>query len=129
MAEKKTILVVDDDQDLLEVMKTVLGSEGYNVDVASNGSECLKSVAKKKPDLIILDVMMTTETEGFAVAQKLKADKKTSDVPILMLTAIEDRTGIEFASEVVESFLPVEQYVTKPVDPDELLTKIKMLLG
>ena len=127
--KNKTILAVDDDQDLLEVMKTVLTSEGYSVDTATNGDECLESVAKNKPDLILLDVMMRTETEGFNVAQKLKSDDKTKDIPIFMLTAIEDRTGMEFASEVGESFLPVDQYVTKPIDPDELLKKIKTLLG
>ncbi len=128
-AKNKTILAVDDDQDLLEVMKTVLTSEGYSVDTATNGDECLESVAKNKPDLILLDVMMRTETEGFNVAQKLKSGDKTKDIPIFMLTAIEDRTGMEFAGEVGESFLPVDQYVTKPIDPDELLKKIKTLLG
>ena len=128
-AKNKTILAVDDDQDLLEVMKTVLTSEGYNVDTATNGDECHESIAKNKPDLILLDVMMRTETEGFNVAQKLKSDDKTKDIPILMLTAIEDRTGMEFAGEVGESFLPVDQYVTKPIDPDELTKKIKTLLG
>ena len=68
-AKNKTILAVDDDQDLLEVMKTVLTSEGYNVDTATNGDECHESIAKNKPDLILLDVMMRTETEGFNVAQ------------------------------------------------------------
>jgi CheY-like chemotaxis protein len=128
-AKGKTILVVDDDPDMVEVLKTILGGEGYNVAVATNGSECLENVSRSKPDLILLDVMMTTETEGFTVAQKLKSDKATKDIPIFMLTAIEDRTGMEFARDVGESFLPVEEYVTKPIDPDDLIKRISKLIG
>jgi len=128
-AKGKTILVVDDDPDMVEVLKTILGGEGYNVAVATNGSECLENVSRSKPDLILLDVMMTTETEGFTVAQKLKSDKATKDIPIFMLTAIEDRMGMEFVRDVGESFLPVEEYVTKPIDPDDLIKRISKLIG
>ncbi len=127
--QPKRILVVDDDVDIVEVMKTVLGASGYAVDTAASGTECLAQVAEHKPDLIILDVMMEGDTEGFHVSYKLKGDAGTKDIPILMLTAIGKKFGYKFSPSGAEDYLPVEDFLEKPVEPGELVKRVEALLS
>lgn len=126
--QRKTVLVADDDPDIVEALTTVLEASGFDVESAPNGQECLRKVRQKKPDVLILDVMMTTETEGFHVAYEIRQDPKLRDLPVLMLTAIEQKTGFRFSPEQDEDYLPVEQFVTKPIEPDELVRRINALL-
>ena len=123
-----TVLIVDDDPDIVEVVKMVLEADGFATASASNGAECLAKVQEVKPDLIILDVMMETTTDGFHTAYALRKDPATKDIPILMLTAIEEKTGFEFSPKDDEDFLPVEEFMSKPVDPKDLVAKVKELL-
>ena len=127
--QSKRILVVDDDLDIVEVLKTVLGASGYAVDTASSGTECLAQVARQRPDLIILDVMMDKDTEGFHVSYKLKGDASTKDIPIIMLTAIGKKFGYKFSPQEDQDYLPVEDFIEKPVGPRELLRRVEALLG
>ncbi|HID94203.1 MAG TPA: response regulator [bacterium (Candidatus Stahlbacteria)] len=129
MDKQAKILIVDDDPDFVEATKIVLESKSYKVAVASDGREGLQAVKKEKPDLIILDIMMTTGDEGFDVCRKLKRDPKYKDIPILMLTALQKKTGFDFKSEVGDEYwLPVEDYVDKPLPPSELLSRVEKLL-
>ena len=90
------ILIIDDDPDIVEGMKVVLESKNYQIDTAKNGQEGLEKVKLNRPDLIILDIMMETADRGFEVARDLKKDANYKNIPILMLTAIKDRTGLDF---------------------------------
>jgi len=128
-AGKKRILLTDDDPDIVEALRTVLEASGFEVDTAPNGQECLRKLRARKPDLLILDVMMTTETEGFHVAYEIRHDPKLRDLPVLMLTAIEQKTGFKFSPANDEDYLPVEQFVTKPIEPEELLKRVNQLLS
>jgi CheY-like chemotaxis protein len=127
------ILVIDDDPDLVEAMRLILESEGYEVHSASGGEEGLGKVKEVGPDLILLDVMMDYATEGFQVALKLRDPAEESeyaayrDVPILMLTAIHDTTSLRFGPD--EGYLPVDAFVEKPVDPGTLVTKVREMLS
>ncbi len=124
------ILIVDDDPDIVEAMKVVLESKDYKVTSAKSGEEGLKKVKVDKPDLIILDIMMETGDKGFDVARVLKRDKNFKNIPILMLTAIKEKTGLDFKNEAGdEAWLPVDDYVEKPLKPDELLAKVDALLA
>jgi len=125
----KRILVVDDDADIVEVLKTVLLASGYAVDTAASGTECLARVSEQRPDLVILDVMMDRDTEGFHVSYKLKGDVATKDIPILMLTAIGKKFGYQFSREKDEDYLPVEDFLEKPVEPRELVKHVEALLS
>ena len=127
-AVKRKILIADDDPDIVEAMKTVLEAQGFAVQSAPNGQEALRKLRAEKPDLLILDVMMTTETEGFHVAYEIRDDEKLRGLPVLMLTAIEDKTGFKFSPEDDEDYLPVEEFVTKPVEPEELVQRVKALI-
>ncbi|MFH0964773.1 MAG: response regulator [Planctomycetota bacterium] len=125
----KRILVVDDDPDAVTVARTVLESAGYTVEGAANGDEAFSKIAKKRPDLIILDVMMRSDTEGFHVSYKLRSDKDLKNIPVIMLSAIGQKTGMEFAPEKDEDYLPVEEFISKPMEPADLLAKVGRLIG
>lgn len=123
------ILIIDDDPDIVEAMKVVLESRNYHVISADSGEEGLRKARLDKPDLIILDIMMETSDKGFDVARQLKWDQNCKDIPILMLTAIKDKTGLDFKKEAGdEVWLPVDDYCDKPLKPDELISKVETLL-
>jgi len=110
-------------------MKIVLEDKGYKVHTANSSKEAMKQIEKSKPSLIILDVMMESMREGFVTSRELKKNPSYRDIPILMLTAIKDKTGIDFKPEAGdESWLPVDDFLDKPVKPDVLLEKVGELL-
>ncbi len=118
------IAVIDDDPDIIEASSLVLKSKGYHVVTATNPDAGYKIIQEKKPDLIILDVMMDEPDDGFFLAQKLRREKVKT--PILMYTSVSKTIGMEFgAGEMV----PVDDFVEKPISPDELLSKVHFLLN
>ena len=123
----KKVLIVDDDPDFVDAVKSVVEKGGYEVEVAYDGQEALEKVSQSKPDLIILDVMMPV-MDGTKACKKLKADPDTAEIPIIMLTAVADRVLSSKYShrEMLES--DAEDYIPKPVEPDELLERIKYWL-
>lgn len=123
------ILIIDDDPDITEAMKVVLETRDYKVTSAESGKEGLRKVKADKPGLVILDIMMEKDDAGFDVARELKNDPSTKDIPILMLTAIKEKTGLDFKKEAGdEAWLPVDDYMEKPMKPEELLSKVEKLL-
>lgn len=123
------ILIIDDDVDIIEAMSVVLKSKNYQVISAKSGEEGLVKAKAEKPDLIILDIMMETTDKGFDVARELRKNKNYKDMPILMLTAIKDRTGLDFKNEAGdEAWLPVDDYMEKPLAPEKLIAKVESLL-
>ncbi len=128
MSNQKKILVIEDDLDLVEVMKTTLTSKNYKTFSARNGDEGLKKAKDIEPDLIILDVMMKFELEGFHVSYKLRQDPKLQYIPILMITSITEKTGFSFSPDTDGEFLPVDDYVEKPLGQSDLINRIEKLL-
>jgi len=122
------ILVVDDDADFLEAQKTLLNAKGYSVIGAPNGEEGYQKAKMEKPDLLLLDVMMTYDSEGFDLARKLKEDPSTKYIPVIMITGIRKAKGLPFSFEPDEDWLPVKAVLEKPVKPDELLKKVEEAL-
>ncbi len=133
--EEAKILIVDDDPDIVEALKMTLEANNYKVFTAANGTEGLKQVKAVNPDLIILDVMMDTITEGFQVSYQLRNPDPNSEyaayskIPILMLTAIVEKKRMKFSPEADGDFLPVDDFVEKPIRPQALLEKVKKLLA
>ena len=127
------ILVIEDDPDMVMAVRMPLETNGHEVVVASTGKEGLEKVKEVEPDLIILDVMMETTTAGFQVSLQLRSPDPNSEyaaykqIPIVMLTAIHTTTSLRFGPD--EVYLPVDDFVEKPIDPDLLLEKVKTLLG
>ena len=127
--EKAKILIVDDDLDLANAMQAILESRDYTVVTASDKAGGMKLVRTEKPDLLILDVIMSTWSDGFDMARELKSQSELKDMPILMLTGVKDKTGIDFKSSAGDpTWLPVEGFLDKPVDPDTLVAEVEKLL-
>ncbi|MHC4062793.1 MAG: response regulator [Planctomycetota bacterium] len=128
--ENEKILIVDDDPDLTEALKTALESERYSVVTAADKDEGMEKVKTEKPDLVILDVMMAAWQDGFEMSRELKKDPQARDIPILLLTAVEERTGIGFKSTAGDpDWLPVDSFLDKPVEPQVLVGEVRRLLS
>jgi len=126
---KKKIIIIDDDVDLVEAMRLTLENEGFEVIDAQEGEKGLEKTRNEIPDLIILDVMMGTQDEGFHVAYQIRADRKTADIPIIMLTAVGQETGFTFDKDRDEDFLPVDEFLEKPINPGVLVELVRKHLG
>ena len=117
------IAIIDDDPDILDASSLILTSKGFEVITATNPEDGYKIVKENSPDLIILDVMMNEPDDGFFLAQKFRKEKIKT--PILMYTSVSKATGMEYGkSEIV----PVDEFVEKPISPEELLEKVEKLL-
>jgi len=128
--EKAKIMIVDDDADYIYVVKTLLESEQYTVVTAGDKTEGMEKIRAEKPDLTILDVMMDAWNDGFEMSRQLKRDTRLKNMPVLMLTAVENKTGIDFKSTAGDPvWLPVDALLSKPVEPQTLLAKVKILLS
>ncbi len=121
------ILLIDDDVDFVEATKTILETKSYQVSVAYNGDEGLKKAREEKPDLILLDVIMPVK-DGFSVAEHLKKDTQLSKTPIIMLTAFAQKVSETSLSVSQALTLEAEDYLDKPVSPEELLKRVEKLL-
>ena len=132
--DKPKILLIDDDPDIAELVGITLEANGYQFYRASNGTEGLKMVKEIRPDLIILDVMMDTTTEGFQVSYHLRGKdpqseyREFSQIPIIMMTGISQKMHMTFSPEQDGDYLPVDDFLEKPVRVDSLLEKIKKAL-
>ena len=128
--ENAKIIVVDDDQDIRDSLKAILESRQYTVITAADRKEGMEKIKAEKPDLIILDVMMTAWQDGFEMSRELKKDPEFKNMPILMLTGIKDKTGIDFKSAAGDpTWCPVDGFLEKPVDPNILLAEVEKLLS
>jgi CheY-like chemotaxis protein len=130
---QKQILIVDDDPDQRLTLRLPLEAAGYAVHEATNFDEGLAATTHVKPDLIILDVMMDSATAGFQLALSMHSPdpdsefKEFMNTPIIMLTAIHSTTSLRFGPD--EDYLPVNEFLDKPVSPDNLLATVRKYLG
>ena len=122
------ILVVEDEIDILEAHKVVLEHNHYEVLAATNVGVAKELLEKHSIDLILLDVMMEKDSDGFNFAQYVKGSKKYKHIPIVLATAVNVRTKFMFDLEKYGAFLPVEKFMDKPIDPDDLIATIRGLL-
>jgi len=119
---KEKILVVDDEKDIIELVQYNLEKEGYKISSAFSGEECLEYIKTKFPDLILLDLMLP-KIDGLDVCKILKSNSRTSNIPIVMLTAKGEETDIVLGLE-----LGADDYITKPFKLRELLARVKAVL-
>ncbi len=125
--EQPYILVADDDPDILDSIITVLKSYPYRLQTAQDGRECLELVQKKRPDLLVLDLLMP-KMDGFAVMRELRRDPTFADLPIMVLTAVvEDASHRRYELETGQR-MKVRDYLEKPVAPSELVRRVEKIL-
>lgn len=120
-AAAKKILIVEDEKDILELVKLYLEREGYRTDTAVTGADALKQVKSEHPDLIILDLMLA-ELDGLEVCKRIRADPQIAMTPIVMLTA-----KAEESDQIVGLELGADDYITKPFSPKALVARVKAL--
>ncbi len=120
MKQRPKVLLVDDDVDLVKVMRGALESKAYEVIVAYNGQEGLEKAKKEKPDLVVLDIMMPV-VDGFIFASEFRKDPSLAKVPVIALTSFSESLGQPFPFEVSE-------YIQKPIRPRDLVAKVEEFL-
>ena len=121
------ILVVDDDPDFVEIMRTILESNDYEVVTAANGTQALAQVKAEHPDLMILDIMMSSVLDGLDVSEKLAQDPDASFMPVIMVSSIAETPYAHVFP--MEEQPHMDAWLSKPVDPRVLLDKVAELLG
>ena len=124
----KKILDIDDDVDVLEARKIVLEQNNFDVVQAANIKVAKEILENEKIDLIILDIMMEKNSDGFNFAQWAKMNEKFKQIPIVVVTSVNQRTRFTFDIEKDGAFLPVEKFLEKPIDPDNLIETVNGLL-
>jgi len=129
MTVKRRILLVDDDIDFVAANKALLEASNYEVITALDGSEALSLALSQRPDLILLDVMMKTDTEGFEVSRKIREIPDIKRIPVILLTGIRRAMNLPFKFEPDEEWLPVTRILEKPVQPEKMLACIKEALA
>jgi two-component system alkaline phosphatase synthesis response regulator PhoP len=126
-----TILVVDDDPDIREVLRTVLEKEGYRAQTANNGSDAMALIEKDAPDLVILDIMMTTDTEGFDIMFELQQHPELKSIPIILLTSFLEKvrsSGPEGFEHIVDERWGAKWIFEKPIDIRRLTQMVRDVL-
>ena len=126
MKKNIKVLLVDDDRDFVEATKMVLDTK-YDVIFAYDGDEGLRKARQENPDIIILDVIMPVK-DGFAASEQLKKDPKLSKIPVLMLTSFAQRMGETNIARAQALTLEADDYIEKPVSPQELLNRVEKQL-
>lgn len=126
MAAKK-LLIVDDDLDFCEATKLLLESKVYEVSLAYDGKEGLKKIRSEQPDLVILDVMMP-EMNGYDICVVMKADPELSRIPVILLTAVDQKMFKTAYTKEMGLMTEADDYIAKPVEPEELVERIEALL-
>ena len=121
------ILVVDDDPDFVESTRLMLEPHGYEVISAANGDEGLLKLKKENPDLVILDVIMSTVLDGLSMSQQMRDVQAYKKVPILMVTSI---ANTDYAALFpTDEFINIHGFLTKPISSEQLLSYVKKLIG
>lgn len=123
------ILVIDDDKDLQETIRLVLEKNGFEAISAYNPEEGLQKVQSENPDLVILDVLMPSDFEGFEVARTIREELKLLKLPIILLTAVHVEKKVPYRFAPHEQWLPVDFFFDKPVRSDVLVAKVKEFLN
>lgn len=127
MAQKR-ILIIDDDVDFVDLNKAVLVNNGFEVETAFSAREGMDKVQFEAPDLILLDLMLEKHDTGFSFAKSIKADPRYKEIPILMISAVAGETGYDFTQDQDGYWMKTDDFVSKPVEPEELVKRINALI-
>jgi CheY-like chemotaxis protein len=121
------VMVVDDDPDFVEITRLILRSKGYDVCTASSGDMALRMMRASPPDLVLLDVMMSSVLDGVGVAHAMDDDDALRDIPVIMISSIADSPSA--AMFPTDDHLPIDMWISKPVQPADLLKRVARLVG
>jgi CheY-like chemotaxis protein len=125
----KKVLMIDDDPEFVDATTNLLEAKGFDVESASNGKDGFEKAKAVNPDIILLDVMMTTESEGFDVARAMHKEESLKNTPVIIISGIRKEMNLPFGFEPDEEWLPVKAVLEKPIKPDVLLSTIEENIG
>jgi DNA-binding response OmpR family regulator len=129
MTAQKKLLIIDDDPDFVDGIKSILISANYSVDTAYNPKDGMQALLKGNYDLLLLDIMMGRGAEGIMIARKLRKDPKLVEMPVLIITGIREQMAFLFPGGAVHPrFVEIDELVEKPIEPQLLLDKVSALL-
>ncbi len=123
------ILVIDDDADFRDAVRLMLEKAQFEVDLAATPAEGLMKVTNNTPDLVVLDVMMPNDYEGFEVARAIREQLKLRSLPIVILSAVHQRKQVPYRFAADDDYLPVDAFLDKPFDSTQLVGVVQKLLG
>lgn len=115
-AETKRILLIEDDVDMQDAIRAMLEPEGYELTCCSTGPAGWEAFQNQPPDLVLLDIMLATPSEGFHLAYQAKQDDVLKHIPIVMISAIGQRMGMNFGKELGTDYMPADAFLEKPLD-------------
>jgi len=122
------VLIIDDDPDVREALRLILEPKGYRVTLCASGPEGRAAAQEQTPDVILLDIMLSTVSEGFHIAYDFRKDESLAQVPIIMISSIGDSVGIEFAGEIGSDYMPADVFLAKPLEAATVLRAIREVL-
>ena len=129
MEKKAKLLIIDDDPDFVEGIVAILEKADYEIDARYNPDDGFETLKSGSYDLLLLDVLMGRGAEGIMIARKIGNDEKLRDIPILIITGMREQIAFLFPGQPVHpSFVPTDELIEKPVEPDLLLEKVSTLL-
>ena len=121
------VLVVDDDPDFVKVTAKVLEKAGHEVVSAANGAKALKAMRQDTPDVVLLDIMMSYILDGLDVSREMADDPALAEVPVIMVTSLTGVTGSGMFP--TDEYIPVDEWLSKPVEPEVLLARVEEASG
>ncbi len=125
----KKILLVDDDLDFIEINRIILEANGYEIDTAASASKALEKLKSSDYDLAIIDLIMEELDSGFTVAYGIRDSERTRNMPILMLTSAQEKTGFTFELSRDQEWMKVDDFAAKPLNASELVARVQKLIG
>ena len=129
MSDKKRLLIIDDDPDFVDGIRSILERADYEVKVTYNPKDGYEALESDPPDLLLLDVMMGRGAEGIMLARKIHKDPVLREIPILIITGIREQMAFLFPGEPVHpNFVAIDELVEKPVEPQFLLDRVRALI-
>ncbi|HNW58646.1 MAG TPA: response regulator [bacterium] len=127
MEEKKRILLVDDDPDFVEINRMILEAEDYAVDAADTVTAALRMLHESHYDVLVIDLMMEERDSGFTLTYAVRSDERLRNLPILMLTSAQEKTGFQFEFSQDQEWMKVDDFAAKPLKPADLVARIGKL--
>ena len=127
--EGKRIVLIEDDPDMHAAIRMILEPQGFCITCCSTGPEGLETVRRDPPDLILLDIMLASPTEGFHLSYAMKQDEALAKIPIIMISAIGETMGMDFAKELGSEYVQAEVFLEKPLDAAELREAVAKVLS
>ncbi len=124
----KHVVLIEDDTDMHDVIRMMLEPVGYTLTCCTTGKEGVDTARREKPDIILLDIMLSSPTEGFHLAYEMRKDEVLKDTPIIIISSIGQKMGMDFAQELGSDYVPVELFLEKPLDTQQLRDSVEQVL-